>query len=82
MKCSRIWNLSRFFFNLISLNFCRPIQKDASQILQCLTVVTHKVFAIYLECAQHRPNDDQLERELETHAQFLLIKFNHIDKEV
>lgn len=51
-------------------------------MLTCVMVVAHRIFHAYLKCAAKRPNDDVLEAELEQQAQFLLVYFNHISKDV
>lgn len=48
----------------------------------CMLAITTKVFQAFLSVAEKRPNDTDLERELERYAQFLLIKFNHIYQEI
>ncbi len=51
-------------------------------MLTCLLAVAERVFHDYLSLAEQRKNDEALEEELVSQAQFLLVKFNHILKEV
>lgn len=44
--------------------------------------VADKVFAKFLEVMSQRDKVPQRELELEEHAQFLLVRFNHIHRQV
>lgn len=48
----------------------------------CGYSVADKVFAKFLEVMQQRDKVPQRETELEQHAQFLLVRFNHIHRQV
>ena len=60
----------------------KSIRKDKSKIWDCLLVVAGKVFDAYLAACAQRRNDAHLEQELEAQAEFLLVQFNHISKEI
>ncbi|CAG9533242.1 unnamed protein product [Cercopithifilaria johnstoni] len=60
----------------------KSIRKDKDGIWTCLLAVARTIFSKYLEVASDRNLDSDHERQLELHAQFLLIMFNHHLKEV
>ena len=49
---------------------------------QCVSVIADRVFELFLSSLTGKPRTDERERELERHAQFFLVKFNHLTSRI
>ena len=58
------------------------IQKDKAGIWYCIFCMAKKIFTIYLNVMDSLPKNLDRDKELENMVQFLLVKFNHINKKI
>lgn len=58
------------------------IQKDKAGIWFCILCMAKKSFSIYLDVVFSLPKTPERDRDLENMVQFLLVKFNHINKKI
>nr|CAH7716977.1 unnamed protein product [Callosobruchus chinensis] len=58
------------------------LQKDKAGMWNCVSSVSERVFEKFLEVMKDRPKDEDREADLEQHAQFLLVNFNHQHKQI
>ncbi|XP_052714253.1 phosphatidylinositol 4-kinase alpha-like isoform X6 [Crassostrea angulata] len=56
--------------------------KDKAGMWQCVSAVADKAFEKYLDVMDEKPKSEARDAELESHAQFLLVYFNHIHKRI
>lgn len=59
-----------------------PLMKDKSGMWQCVCAVGDQVFVKFLDVMTNKPKDEARERDLENHAQYLLVNFNHTSKQI
>ncbi len=59
------------------------IQKDKAGIWFCIMCMAKKIFQIYLDVVHNTlPKTHERDKDLEKMVQFLLVKFNHINKKL
>ncbi|XP_045467840.1 phosphatidylinositol 4-kinase alpha [Harmonia axyridis] len=58
------------------------LQKDKAGMWSCVSSVSERVFEKFLEVMKNKPKNAARELELEKHAQFLLVAFNHPHKQI
>nr|XP_006818688.1 PREDICTED: phosphatidylinositol 4-kinase alpha-like [Saccoglossus kowalevskii] len=78
METLRVQNLADDFHIMFRYLEDKAIQKDKAGMWQCLSAISDQVFKMFLNLMEKRPRTEVRDRELETHAQFLLVKFNHV----
>lgn len=58
------------------------LQKDKMGMWHCVSAVGERVFEKFLEAMVNKPKNQIREADLEQHAQFLLVNFNHNHKQI
>ncbi len=58
------------------------IQKDKAGIWFCIFCIAKKSFSTYLDVVSALPRTQTRDEDLESQVQFLLVKFNHINKKI
>ncbi|XP_049821823.1 phosphatidylinositol 4-kinase alpha isoform X3 [Aethina tumida] len=58
------------------------LQKDKAGMWSCVSSVGERVFDKFLEVMKNKPKNEVREADLEQHAQFLLVNFNHQHKQI
>ncbi|KAK9874265.1 hypothetical protein WA026_002618 [Henosepilachna vigintioctopunctata] len=58
------------------------LQKDKAGMWNCVSSVSERVFEKFLEVMKNKPKNEAKALELEKHAQFLLVAFNHPHKQI
>nr|KAG5713260.1 hypothetical protein BaRGS_007787 [Batillaria attramentaria] len=56
--------------------------KDKDGMWTCVQAVADKAFEHYLDITAAKPRTEEREREIDSHAQYLLIQFNHANKRI
>ncbi|CAG0882290.1 unnamed protein product [Darwinula stevensoni] len=58
------------------------IQKDKTGLWKCISCVSDTVFQTFLEVMSRKAKREARDRDLETHAQLLLVNFNHHHRDI
>jgi hypothetical protein len=66
----------------VTNNFLINLELYISGMWQCISVIADRVFELFLNALTGKPKTDERERELESHAQFFLVKFNHLTSRI
>uniref|UniRef100_T1J2J9 Thymidine kinase, cytosolic n=1 Tax=Strigamia maritima TaxID=126957 RepID=T1J2J9_STRMM len=78
LECLRVQNMDESSFHSVFAYLeDSAIQKDKDGLWVCMSAVGERVFSTFLDVFSHKLRNNKREKELETHAQFLLVKFNH-----
>ena len=72
------------FFAFLQLNILRGARKDKTGIWQCLLASSIIIFDEFLSVRMRKnsTNDSKIRKELECLAQYLLVQFNNILREI
>ncbi len=73
---SNAYSYQQIFYYLEDIT----IQKDKAGIWYCILCMANKNFNTYLDVVSKLPKTVERDKDLENMVQFLLVKFNHIDK--
>ena len=60
----------------------KSVQKDKQGMYDCICTIVEKLFKEFLSIMNEHPRSSERERELESHAEILLIHFNNPDKPI
>ncbi|CAG7786962.1 unnamed protein product, partial [Allacma fusca] len=83
LEMLRVETVAKPSFREIFEYLCEPsIQKDKLGLWQCIACVGERVFHKFLDVMATKDTMARRESELEVHAQFLLVRFNHIHKQI
>lgn len=84
LETLRVQNLhgENNFQNMMKYMEFSTIQKDKAGMWQCIMAVADKVFMALLDVMCNKPKKKERDQELEKHATFLLLKFNHPQKQI
>ncbi|CAB3991377.1 Phosphatidylinositol 4-kinase alpha [Paramuricea clavata] len=82
LESLRVANDTSSFHQIFTYLENKPIQKDKAGMWQCISVIADRVFELFLNALTGKPKTDERERELESHAQFFLVKFNHLTSRI
>ncbi|KAL3224419.1 hypothetical protein MRX96_026542 [Rhipicephalus microplus] len=84
LETLRVQNLhgENSFQNMMKYMEFSTIQKDKAGMWQCIMAVADKVFMVLLDVMSNKPRKKERDEELEKHATFLLLKFNHPQKQI
>ncbi|KAK3731385.1 hypothetical protein QZH41_020342 [Actinostola sp. cb2023] len=82
LETLRVSSDSRSFHSIFEYLEDRAVQKDKAGMWQCIAVVGDKAFSFFLDTMASKPRTADRENELVEHAQFLLVKFNHLLKRI
>lgn len=58
------------------------LQRDKSGMWQCVCSIADSVFSKFKDVMLQKPKNEQRERDLENHAQFLLVHFYNVHKHI